>query len=363
MPFGILDTQYIDFPGNVDVQYITGLQARSGTSFTEILQEIDSRISSFNATIDPLVASLINPTEKVTARTGDPTAFEVTERGEYTLARPQFAKGGGHMLPIRGYDVSLEFTEDGLQAMPEDDIFLNVDSVLLGFRQNHRRQVLFRLFSPAEVKVDKQTTVTSPGFAGSGTGDNVYTGSYPNGQPLEGGFTMYYYADTAGGATAAVEAMLDAALLRWKKVNGNVIPDLIPSDGLLALVKASTKFVESTSSLIRAASGSAEALVDSDTYAGVYDGKLRIRHGLEDISTNHGAMVARSTGISPSNILDWRYDPLKGRNAWLRYRSFFPLDQAVMLQDFGVGVRNRLGAILLYAADGASAYVAPTFSF
>src|SRR3712207_6182346 len=134
MPFGMLDTRYIDFPGNVDLAYIQGLRTRAGVDFPRLLREIDSRLGAFNGSLDPLIAALMTTTIEVFADTSGPIAFEVNERGEYTIARPQLVEGQAHMLPLRGYDISLGFTEDGLEAMSLNRILLNIDSVLLGLR-------------------------------------------------------------------------------------------------------------------------------------------------------------------------------------------------------------------------------------
>lgn len=367
MPFGIIDTHYIDFPANVDVQYLQGLRTRAGLNFRDVIREIDDRLGAFNRTLDPLVAELVYPTTEPANRRGNVVAFQVNERGEYTVARPQLTKGQGHMLPIRGYDVAVGFTEDGLMTMTRDEILANIDSMLLGFRTNHRRQALVRLFSAAEVPVDDKTDVTSPGFAGSGTGANAFSGSYPNGQPLEGGFSLYYAADTAGGAAAAlaaVETALDSAIARLRRIHGdNVVLDLQPSEPLIMILKGSAKFVGAGSALIRPAMGEAEARVDAEVYAGVYGTQVRVRHGLLDIQSAHAALFRAGTALSPNNILAWRYDELKGRNAYVRYRDFFPLSNAYLLQDFGIGVRDRTGAALIYAANGAASYTAPTFAF
>jgi len=53
----------------------------------------------------------------------------------------------------------------------------------------------------------------------------------------------------------------------------------------------------------------------------------------------------------------------RGRNAVLRYRDFYPLSNAEVIQDFGIGVQgDRTGGINVYAANGASAYQNPTFN-
>src|SRR3954471_5772296 len=107
MPFGILDSQYIDFPAGIDVPYLQGLRTRAGVDFPRLVQEIDSRLGALNGALDPLVAALITPTTEPVADTSAPAQFVVEEAGEYTIARPQLAEGSAIPLPIRKYDVSL----------------------------------------------------------------------------------------------------------------------------------------------------------------------------------------------------------------------------------------------------------------
>jgi hypothetical protein len=363
MPFGYLDTQYIDFPAGVDATYLASLRTRAGVDFARVMREIDSRLGALNRTLDPLVASLITPTTEAWADSSGAPALEVDERGEYTLARPQLVEGAAHMLPIRGYDVSLGFTEDGLEGMSLHRILLNVDSLLAGFRRLYRRQALKRLFSDAEVRVAPTTTDTSPGFAGSGTGENVFSRPFPDGQALPGGYTHYLAANTSNAG--ALATTLKTARDRMRRWHSGPYDLIAPSD-VLPLIEAITgdgpsdSFVSAGSALVRPALGEAEARVDSAQYVGVLFGDIRVQMGIEDTQAPNLALFKSYGALDPRNPLAWRYEEKKGRNAVLRYRSLYPLDQAVVKQDFGIGVNDRTGAVLIHAAAGATSYVSPT---
>lgn len=361
MPFGYLDTQYIDFPAGVDVAYIQGLRTRAGVDFPQVLREIDSRIGALNTTLDPLVASLISVTTEQFADATAPIAFTVDERGEYTLARPQLAEVGAHMLPLRGYDVSIGFTEDGLESMSLSRILTNIDSLLLGYRRLYRRAVLTRLFSNAEVRVAANTTVTSPGFAGSGTGNNVFPiDNYPDGTPLAANYTLYY---AVGGGTLATTLLAARnELRRWHP--GPF--DLIAPQSQIDLISAinpgnpATGFVAAGSVLVRTGTGDAEAIVDPAMYLGVLFGDIRVQQAITDTASPNIAIYKTYGALDERNALAWRYDELKGRAAILRYRSLYPLDQAVVKQDFGIGVKDRTAAALI--ENGAAPYTPPTIS-
>lgn len=362
MPFGILDTRYIDFPAGVDVAYLQGLRTRAGVDFPRLLREIDARLGALNTGLDPLVAALVTSTTEQYADTSGPSAFAVDERGEYTIARPQLAEGGAHMLPLRGYDVSLGFTEDGLESMSLNRIIANIESMLLGMRRLYRRQALTRLFSDTEVRVAPGTTVTSPGFAGSGTGDNVFPRTtYPDGVALPDPYS-HYYRIAAAGLAAGLKTARDR-LRRWHRGPFDLIA---PAAQVSAIVGISADnpadgFVSAGSALVRAGTGANEALVDGSVYLGVLFGDVRVHMEIDDFSSANIAMFKSYGPLSPQNALAWRYDEVKGRGAALRYRDLYPLANAVLKQDFGIGVNDRTAAVLITVADNGD-YVAPTFS-
>lgn len=356
MPFGILDTQYIDLPAGIDRAYLEGLRTRAGVDFSRILRELDSRLGALNGGMDSLLATLLAPpTTEETADTSMPMAFEVNERGEYTFARPQYVEGAAHMLSMRHYDVSLGFTEDGLETMSLGRITLNIDSLFLGMRKLYRKEILKRLFSDAEVRISVKTSASSPGFAGSGTGTNVFSGTYPDGTPLPGGYT-HYFRDTAANLAAILRTAL-TRLRRWSSGPFDIIGSQSMIDAIVAL--GEPDFVLAGSPLIRLGSGSNEALVDGSTYVGVFDKDARVRLPVTDF-TDPNIVIYKSYGaLRPGNALVWKYDEIEGRNAVVRSRSLYPLDNAVLKQGFGVNVANRVAAALI-RIDAAGGYVPPT---
>lgn len=355
MPRGYLDTTYIDFPANIDVAYVQGLQTEEGVPFTEILSETDSRLAALDGSLDPLLADLITTTTEPTADDTGPVAFEIEERSERTIARPQITDEAAHMLPIKGYDFTLGFTEDALLRAPRRRILTQLDSMILGLRHLYRKAILTRLTSDAEVAVDKRSTATSPGFAGSGTSSNVFARPFPDGSALSGGYTLYYRAATSA-RDVTLKAMRDA-LLRWQP--GPF--DLIGSVSEISAITALADFVPAGSSLIRPGASTAEALVDPNIYVGVYDKNIRVRLPILDWTSANVSMFKSAGPLAANNPLAWRYDEKRGRSAYLRYRSLFPLDNAVIIQDFGIGVNYRVAAANAYFASSGS-YTPPTIS-
>jgi hypothetical protein len=359
MPFGILDTRYIDLPASIDAAYIEGLRTRAGVDFAQILRELDSRIAALNNTVDPLVAALVYPTSELTADGTRPTAFTVERAGEYTIIRPQLVEGAAYPLPISKYDVSLGFTEDGLESMRLSRILTNVDSLFMGMRRMYRREALRRLTSDAEVRVDNRTTMKSPGFAGSGTGDNVFTGPYPDGTALPGGYT-HYYRDTTANRATVVKAARDR-LRKWYPGPYDLIAPQSEIDAL-ALINPGNPtdgFVSADTLLVRGATANASAQVPPEEFVGVLFGDIRVHKPIEDWSTANITIFKTFGNFDPQNPIAWRFDELMGREAFVRSREMYPLANAVLVQWAGFGVNNRVAAVnILIAASGS--YVPPT---
>lgn len=356
MTRGIMDTTWIDFPPNVDQNYVAGLQNARGVSFQRVLQIIDQRLAAFAATADPLVAALVSFTTESVAEGSTTSAFDLEEETEYGLPRPELAEQRAHMLPFRRYAKALGFTEEGLFEATEAQITRQVDNMLTTFTRGRMLHVLRRLFDDADHYVDRNTTAISPGFAGASSGDNAFTGTYPDGTALPGGYT-HYYRDELADSDVAIASML-AQIKRWHP--GPF--DLIGSQAAIDQIITETGFVDAGSALVRPAQGEAEALVDSSRYVGVMNKEIRVwAPRLELGSTAHFAVFKTYGNFDARNPLSIRYDPRFGRGVEIRYRSFFPLDQAVMRARWGVGVNDRTAAALGYLA-AAGAYVAPTIS-
>jgi hypothetical protein len=234
MARGIIDTNYIDFPDNIDQAYLSGLQTRSGLSFTDLAARMDAALAGLNAGIDPMLALLLAPpTTSAFSQGGRTGTMTAERRGQHTLPRPQQVARQAHMLAIAGLELALGFTEDGLQAISLDDFQANVDAMVEALERMFRADVLYRLFSDDEFPVAGngviQTTATSPGFAGSGTGSNAFAGVYPDGTALGGGYT-HYYRDATANRAAVIKSARDR-LRRWHEPPFDLIGSATSIDG------------------------------------------------------------------------------------------------------------------------------------
>ena len=361
MPFGIIDTTYVDLPVGIDETYLTGLQTRSGLSVAEMVQRVDAAMAAVNEGADPLVAALSYRTTSVTAGDRITATKRVMRAGEYVYSNPQYVARTAHMLPIDKFDISLGFTEDGLHKISMQGFQDELDTMVDAWYRLFQAEALNRLFNNSEVPVDEGTSVVSPGFAGSGTGNNVFGGVYPDGSPIAGGYTRYGFGTTDASIITWLNAQI-AEMGKWAPPPYDLIAS---SAGIAALqaaaITAGTPIILAGSALIRLPDSSAEALVDANTYMGVYGGAVRIRQGALGFGDNHFALVKTYGAFDARNPLAWRYDPTQP-DVYVRSREDFPLADAVAMDWMGFGVGNRVGASLFYRNAGAVAYVNPTIT-
>jgi len=351
--YGTIDTQYVDFPAGVTREYLRGLETRSGLQVAAMVAAVDAAMGAINDGVDPLVAELSAPPTTLTSAIGSRgDAFRVQRKSEYSLPRPQQVERRGHMLAIAAYDVSLGFTDDGLEEINLDAFNENIRAMQLGWERAFRRETLIRLFDGAEVAIDKDQTATSPGFLGSGTGNNVITGFYSNGAAISG---SHYLRDTAANRQAAIYAQ--RAKLKLAGISGPY--DLLGSQAMIDAVVALPGFIYAGSPLIRIGSGTAEAQVDPLRYVGVLGGDIRVSQPVTDFTEDAGVLYKSYGDFAADNPLVMRYDALWGRQVRVRARSnHYPLSEAVAAAKFGMNVNNRFAAApILIAAAGA--YVAP----
>lgn len=362
MAFGFLDTQYIDFPEGQTEARLRSMQTRAGLNVRNLVTRLDAALTALNQP-DPLISMLSYTTTK--DRINAPlTGRKVWQRGaEYTPARPQRGvDGGGHLLPLYWGEMDMAFTERKLHKMLQDEFDDEVRSTVQAIRTGERADALERLFIPDEIPLDDDGNGASPGFAGSGTGTNVFRGELPGGLRTPNGYTHYGYTTEAG-----LEAALDqfiAQMSQWHRAPFDLIstPDVV---AMIAKIDPGIKFVPAGSALVRPGSDQAEALVDPTVYTGVYDGVLRIRHGDWQItegsgSTNAMAIVKTYGPNNAQNPLAYRYDDDYGNAFYVEDRALFPLTQAAILKPYAFGVSARVGAALISVGAGQATYTPPT---
>lgn len=355
MPFGILDTTYIDFPPGVDVNYLQSLQTRAGIDFTRVISELQARLNAANSMVDPFIAKISSITEEAWTDTSAPSNFKARKHSEYTPPRPQFNDNTGVMLPLDTWDNSFQFTEDGLEDMPLSKIYQQIDGAIGGMKYTRRLDALTRLFSNAEVRVDRKTSVTSPGFAGSGSGTNVFNTPYPNGTALANNYTLYSRV-----ASASLDAEIKRVTIELKKWHGSGPFEAVGGQAMVDLLTALPGFVAARKDLVTQGANTAVAQVDPDEYVGVLNGDIKVRQPLVETNDLNVSIFKSYGNFDERNPLVQRLDPLHKQAMFAKYRSLYPLDQAILLSKWGFGVNNRVGAANIFVAASGN-YTDPTF--
>lgn len=353
--FGYLDTRNIDFANGQTESRLRNMQNRLGINVSEFIARVDGAITAVNATTDPLITALTFRTNEDRV-VGGVTSDKVFQRAaEYTIPRPQRSAGGGWLLPLYENAISLGFTEKGLETITVDTFERELTTTVQAIQRGQRADVLEALFAIAERPLDNDGTGATPGFIGSGTGTNVYSGSVPPGETL-GSYSQYLRLATTG-----LEAALKTAFDKYAWFYPGDTFDLIASSAMLATITAFDGFTAAGSALVRPAQGTAEALVDPARYLGVLFGSIRVWQAETQISGNNLAIFRSAGANSPQNPLAWRYSDIWGADAWVEDRALYPLANAVVNQNYGVGVNDRAAVLNVYVA-GSGSYTPPTIA-
>lgn len=368
--FGILDTEYVDLPANVDVEYLRSLQNRSGQTMADVIQELDDRMAAFNAGTDPLMAQFqAAPTDEVFVE--DPTSgvIEWQRHTQYVPVRPGLVEGvSGHNLAIEPWDKSLGWTEEGLEEASTRTLTRQVDGLLQGLRLRHRREFFRRLFGTHEQKVAKDSTATSPGAIGSGTGLNRWQGAtFPDGTPVPNNYSHYFRVSSDGSSLRPAVKLAKTFLGMWQ---GEGTWELLGNVAGIAAVTGVTAdpaigflgFQGGPAPLIQPGPNEPRAQVDPAIHVGVLDGDIAVRKPIRDFGGAYFTIYRSNGNFAEGNPLVLRYDALRGRGVFLRSRGDYPLAQAILLQWFGYNWNNRTNGALFEVNPTPGGYVGPVIS-
>lgn len=360
---GDINTQYQQYPSNISLSYLRGLQNAAGVSFARLHEIIEDMMGAFDSTQDPWLLTLMAPptTAAVVDSAGTPRK-PVRRSPEYTTVEPtRITPPQKHLLPIDEWSNSTQLTKKGLRKMSEGAIVREIEAALNGHRAWQRQRTLQRLTDGSEWRVETEDTLGySPGFAGSGVGGNAFNQPYPSGQALPAGYT-HYITDVAANRPAAIR-LARTRIRRWHPAGRiEIATTQAQIDALIA--QDPNNFVLAGSALVRPGANEREALVDPDTHVGVYMGDILVRKAVEDWNDPHIVVYYTGGRLAADNPLVWRYDENVGRPAYLETQGIYPLDQSIVEQVFDIGVNNRVAAcnIRIVAAAG-DPYVAPAIS-
>lgn len=350
--FGFLDTEYIYF---LESQSEAAIRAENaaGVSYEAMFRALNGALRALAGNRDPLIQryALDTTQDTVTMRLGSKRTWR---RGaEYTPGRPELGQEAeSYMLPLWSFEIDLGFTNRSLRDMSLDLFVSEVRDTVQGIAKGYRADVLERIFHKEEFPLDSRAlTGTSPGFIGAG--EPFANGMDRFGVEIPSNYSHYFHgADTS----ATIQASLNAALAAMYRFHAGDL-EILPTEDMAARIQTWTAdevFVPTERLLIRSAIDRPEALVSPERYLGVYAGKYPVLKPEPQVKGINAA-IQPANGSAP---LRWRYKEGYGRNARVEDRSLFPLTEAIVMQDYGVGVADRFGMALVSAGAGTD-YINP----
>jgi hypothetical protein len=365
MPLGYNDLKNtLMMPGNIDTVYLNRWRTVDKVGFGELTAEMRIAFALFNQEIaSGYYAQYITPTTDLSVEydmIGD--GNELALLSEYVKPDPIRADGTGHMLPMKDYGGLLGWTYLALRRAPASKIRRQIRALIERGRNSWQKALLTRLFKSTYDGVG--STGRSVPFADGGTADSDYFPNSFGGQTFATTHNHFLrYADDAAGRLAAAQAMathlkehglespydlvipaLDATA--WSAVTGWIKPERGP------LITAG---IETRGRV-------------SDDYIGlleVPDGWFQVKTESRLPTDYAGAFKPMGFG-APDNPLAVRYEA--GYPMGLSLISpntpdevHYPLQEAMAMMTFGVGVNNRVAGVASYFA-GSGSYTPPTIS-
>jgi len=366
MPVKTLNLKNVGLPSGWDATELTRLALTDGTTYDEMVRDIDEALQMAGENLmQSYVANLIYVTDEPALEYGQGVKggfTRITERGKGEGNRGQT---GGHMLPLVGWDAPLFWTYLFLKSARRKQLDEHVDNLITFTEDVFEKEVYTRLFKMEE-ESGEYFGVGASGFSvpfcDGGTGAIAYT---PKPYADRGGVfeaTHNHFLRLDGINKPNLEAAI--AHLWEHGVDGPY--DLNASYADLTAWTAVDGYVERPDPLVALGSASEVALVE-DIYQG-------------GIKTKHGFVRLKVTGRIPTSY--WNISKVYGsddlRNA-LRVRveagrslitpelvvenvGSFPLQGAVPMIFFGVGVGEKREAAVNVLNAVAGPYVSPTIS-
>lgn len=364
MPTGVNDLKQWAIPSNWDAARLMAIQLQSGETYDALLNDIAGALAIANADLlsDPLLSTLISVTDEpqVEYSVGVSNGFE--NHTEYGRPDPRRGKTTGHMLPLwskdRGFGWTWDFLRKARRFQIDNDIASGIEDLM-----NIWKQTIINRFFDSDAETVGSSGKSVP-FADGGTADSSYV---PPNKPDRASAFAYTHSHLLryDGIT---QANLELALVHlWE--HGHDAPyDLLASQtdlGSWTNTTTVTGYVPRPDPLIRYGNQADLANV-GDGVIGVIEtdyGAVRLRTNARiptkywGVYKSYGALDQRNPlVINPSSTYGLACVLLAGDHI-----REFPLENAILFIEYGVGIRDRVGAALVYNHTSGS-YTDPTIS-
>jgi hypothetical protein len=355
------DLKQYALPSNWDATYLTKIALESGETYDQLINDIASALSVQNGQLmtQPTIASLASPTSEMIVEYPNGVSNGFVAATEYGVPDAKRATVTGHMLPLLPFDRKFEWTWMFLQKARRSQIDNDIASGMADLRNLFHKAVLTRLFKST---YDAVASGKSAPIADGGTADSTYV---PPMVPDRA--TAFAYTHThLGRLDGITQTNLETGVAHvWE--HGYDAPfDLLVAQADVGSWRNTTNvtgFVANRLPLI--SYGDSETLANAGPeFIGVIEtqyGPVRVRASAR-IPTKYWA-VYKSFGSSDArNPLLVRYNPRYGVGAVLLAGDHirqYPLENAMLYTEMGVGVNDRVAAYICYNHTTGS-YTDPT---
>lgn len=368
MALGTIDLKLVSLPSAWDAAELNRLRLRDGKTYAEMIADIEAALSIFNGSMmTGWLANLISTTDspEVEYRQGATTSFQLET--EYGQPDAQHGDITGHMLPLKGMNYKLEWTNLALENARSTRLDADIAVMLDAARNAWEQSILERLF-----KMEEETgkafglgaTGYSVPFADGGAGTVAFTPPQRTDRASAFASTHDHFLRLDGITQANVETAVNHL---WE--HGHDAPFvIIASDADRA---AWTNVTNVTGYKARASAGIvygiSESLADvSEEYTGAIvtqRGTAWLRLNAR-IPTGYWGVVKVYGSNDSRNPLKVRYDEMMGLGVRLAVgtMNLYPLSGAIPRFKFGVGVGMDRTAAVLVENDSSGDYATPTIS-
>lgn len=371
MTLGIKDLKNIALPTAWDASKLLSLRLRDGTTYEQIIGDIEAGLSIFNGQLNSgYLGRLLYVTDQPTVeyRNGGTNGF--ADETEQSQPDRQHAGTTGHMLPLLMKDRGMGWTARFLEEARMPQIDADIASMLEDARDIYEKTVLTRLFKLEEdtgvAKGLGSTGVAVP-FADGGNGSIAFTPPPRPDRMINAFSTSHNHFLRLNGIT---QANLETAVAHlWE--HGHDAPyDLIVAHADLGSWQNTTNvtgFKPKSDPLVQYGGLDDIALVE----AGVYEGVVLTKYGSCRIYANARIPtgywgVTKSYGQNDQrNPLRVRFDPQYGPlgvKLVVNNVTLYPFTGAIAQFRFGAGVGQDRTAAVMVEDDSSGNYASPTIS-
>ena len=359
----------VGLPSGWDAAELTRLSLADGTTYDQLVRDIDDALQIAGENLmQSYAANLVYVTDEPALEYGQGVAggfTRMTERGKGEGTRGQT---GGHMLPLVGWDAPLFWTYLFLKNARRRQLDEHVDNLIDYTRDIFEKEVYNRFFKMEE-ETGKYFGIGASGysvpFCDGGGGNVAYTP-----KPFaERGGTFAASHDHFLRLDGITQANLESAVKHlWEHgIDGPY--DLVASYADLASWTNTTNvtgYIERPDPLVVYGSGSDVAMVSD-----VYQGGVKTEYGFARLKVT-GRVPTTYWGVTKVYAPNDMRNPLRvrveaGRSVItpeliVENVGSFPLQGAVPMIFFGVGVGEKREAAVCVENDDADDYASPTIS-